>query len=296
MRTLFASFFLFIFSSSFAQITVESERDSDGNVQIYATNSSLIPYTIQFEFSNLQNLSPTGGTYALGVANPGKSKVATLKKVNANQGTNFSFKYTYLKGNIYAKSKTEPVYLIPVEEGVKVLGGKMTHIENRIRSEANNDTYVGVSFRFDDEVEIVAPRKGVIVDMNMDLIEGKENLAFTREENYIEIYHEDGTWTKLMVLKGGYQKVKLGQEVFPGDVLAISGGENYENGRHIRMTVTKIEKDNLGKLKYMVEPVKFWIAGKETAVESSSSFGVEHPKELITAEMSKRELKAYEGK
>ncbi|WP_144605399.1 peptidoglycan DD-metalloendopeptidase family protein [Algoriphagus algorifonticola] len=296
MRILFASFFLFIFSFSFAQITVESERDSEGNVQIYATNSDLIPYTIQFEFSNLQNLSATGGNYAIGVANPGKSKVATLKRGSANQSTNFSFKYSYLKGNIYAKSKSEPVYLIPVKEGTKVLGGNMTHIENRIRSEANNETYVGVSFRFDEEVEIVAPRKGTIVGLKMDLIEGKENLAFSREENYIEIYHEDGTWTKLMVLKGGSERVKLGQEVFPGDVLAVSGGENYENGRHIRMAVTKISKDNLGKLKYEIEPVKFWIQGKEATVESPDSFEVEHPKSLVTAEMSKRELKAYEGR
>jgi len=39
----------------------------------------------------------------------------------------------------------------------------MTHVENTIRPDAKNDMYVGVSFRFDNETEIVAPRKKVLL-------------------------------------------------------------------------------------------------------------------------------------
>lgn len=292
MKYLLALIFFLNTCALFAQIEVESERDREGNVVLTAINPTMVTYTVQVEFPVLQNLRIMGGTDITAVSNPGRSRIGTLKQINENQSTNYSYRYTFVKGNIFGKSKVDPIYLVPVSEGTEVTGMMMTHLENTIRPDAKNDMYVGVSFQFDDETEIVAPRKGIIVEMEMDREEGKENLAFDRGENFIEILHPDGTISKIMVLKGNSQKVELGDEVIPGQVLAISGGQNYQNGRHVRMTVTKVEKDSKGKLTNTIIPVDYFTGAENKKISKAQKIIVSHPNEIVALELSKRELKA----
>jgi len=123
----------------------------------------------------------------------------------------------------------------------------------------------------------------------------KENLDFTRSENHIEIYHEYGTFTKLMVLKPGSEKVKVGDLVFPGDVVADSAGENYRSGPHVRLVTIKTEKDGVDKFKYTAFPVKFFTGTEPIEIPKILELEVDHPKEIIELEMSKKELKKYYG-
>lgn len=297
MRLLIFSSSLFFISYTFsiAQITVESERDKDGNVLIFATNNESIPYSVILKFSTLQNLTTTGGGNVTAIAPPGRSQLTRLKPTIAGQGTGYNYSYTFAKGNVYGKSKEDPAYLIPVTAGTKVTALQMVHLENKLGANRSNDEYVGVSFRFEEPTQIVAPRKGIIAEVKMSNSDLKENLDFTNSENHIEIYHEDGTLTKLMVLKHGSEKVKVGDVVFPGDVLAESAGENYRSGRHVRFVTLRTEKDGLDKFKYSVIPVKFFTSKGNLEISKMLELEVAHPKEIIELEMSKKELKKYYG-
>jgi murein DD-endopeptidase MepM/ murein hydrolase activator NlpD len=294
-----AAFFLLSFLSIQAlnaQITVDTERDKDNNVNFYATNPTEIPYSIILNFSQLQNMTTPAGGNTTAVANPGRTKVATLRPTLAGQGTSYRYSFSTAKGNVYAKSKVNPVYLVPVSQGVVVKAVLNNPIEATIGNESAKANYVGVSFMFDQPTQIVAPRKGIIAEMKMDANVNGENLSFAREENYIEIYHEDGTFTKLTVLKAGSEKVKVGQQVFPGDILAESGGENYSQGPHVRMINIKTVRDN-DRLIYQPIPVMFQSDKGALEIKQYVTFSTVHPEEVIIMEMSKKELKTYqEGK
>ncbi|WP_296699338.1 M23 family metallopeptidase [Algoriphagus sp.] len=292
-KKLLTILFLFTSSTVFSQINIESERDQDGNIILYSVNTENFPYTVMFQFSELQNLTTSSGDVVTAVAMPGKSRATTLKPRQANTPTNYRYSISYVKGNLYGKSKNEPVYFVPVKEGTEITAQNMTHIENRLQPSEQNKEYVGVAFRFDSPTEIVAPRKGIIASISMGEAAEKDNLDFKRDENFIEIYHEDGTLTKLMVLKSGSQKVKVGDMVIPGQVLAESAGENYNSGQHVRMVNMKPAKDGNEKLKYEQFPVKFSTSKGVLQVEELVKFSVVHPEELITVEMSKREMKNY---
>lgn len=280
--------------TSFAQITIETERDENGNVQFFSKNPEIVPYSVILNFETLQNMTSTGGGSVLGVAMPGRIRLATLKPTLAGQGTNYSFTYSFAKGNVYGKNKMAPVYLIPVKEGVKVQAVLMTTIENRLGKDEVENPYRGVSFRFEEPTTIVAPRKGIVSEIKMQENPGGENLDYTSSENQIELYHEDGTFTRIMVLKSGSQKVKVGQVVFPGDELAESGGENYNSGRHVRMVCLKTERLGTEKLKYTNIPVKFSTPTGNREMSQSEELEVIFPEEIIILEMSKKEMKVYE--
>lgn len=290
------SAFLFLISISglHAQITIETESDKDRNVLFYAVNPTSIPYSVILNFSQLQNMTTSGGGNVTAVASPGRSKVATLKPTLAGQGTNFRYSYNFAKGNVYGKTKIEPVYLIPVPEGTQVKGVLNYNIAETLKKE-EYEKYVGISFIFDQPTSIIAPRKGVIAEMKMDYDAEKENLHFSANENYIEIYHEDGTITKLMVLKKGSAKVKVGDLVIPGQILAESSGENYEPGSHVRMVNQRTEKNGPDKLKYTFFPVTFATEEGNIEIKELIEIKVSHPLEIVTLEMNKKELKTFQS-
>lgn len=284
---------IFSFSTLRAQITIETERDPDGNVLFYAVNLAKVPYSVVMNFSQLQNMSTPGGGNVTALASPGRSKVATLKPTLAGQGTNYRYSYSFAKGNVYGKSKIYPIYLIPVPEGTRVKGILNYNIAKTLKKE-EYEKYVGISFNFEKPTLIAAPRKGVIAEMKMDYATDKESLSFSAEENYIEIYHEDGTITKLMVLKSGSAKVEVGDLVLPGQILAESGGENYQQGPHVRMVNQRTEKDGLDKLKYSYFSVVFATEKGNIEIKELGDFTVTHPMEVVTLELNKKELKVFQ--
>jgi hypothetical protein len=75
--------------------------------------------------------------------------------------------------------------------------------------------------------------------------------------------------------------VKVGDVVFPGDVLAESAGENYRSGQHVRLVTLKTEKDGIDKLKYIVIPVKFATQEGNIEIPKMKEFEVFTPKRLL---------------
>lgn len=296
MRFLITFCLIVLFSSSsFSQITTQTEREKDGSISIYTTNEDIVPYTVILNFTSLRNLSTPGGKILVGTARSGKNKITTLKVIRNDATTDLAYKITFAKGEFNARSKNEAVYLFPVTAGKKITALKMTHIENRLLPDQKNNDFVGLSFRLEGEAEVVAPRKGIISDVSMGNQTESQNLDFSRSENFIEIYHEDGTLTKISVLKSGSQMVKKGDIVIPGQVIAMSGGENYNSGSHVRMVNLKLKKDGLDKLTYDAFPVKFAAENEPIEIDQMVELSVVHPEEVILSEMSKRELKKYFG-
>jgi hypothetical protein len=290
---LFSLLALLQFQAS-SQIKLSSERDRDSNILIYAENSDIIPYTVAIEFKNLSNLLPSGGMTTFAVAGPGRTQVAKLKKENPNQSAdNYNYTYRYQKGNIRAKSKEDVPYLVPVSQGVNVRVLPMTNIENTIRNEIVNEGYVGMSFRFDSPTTICAPRKGIVSAIKIDEEVEGQSLSYSALDNYIEIYHEDGTFSRIMVLKAGSAKVNLGDWVYPGDPIAESAGEKYNTGPHVRMVQRRLvrKEDELN-----LENVEIKLYDQERGaipITEGTNIHVTHPEELVQKEMSKREKKKF---
>ncbi|MFC5627187.1 M23 family metallopeptidase [Algoriphagus winogradskyi] len=286
---------LFSSHTTFSQITIETEWNSDGDIELYATNTERLPYTVLIDVTAHNNVLPIGSS-GLVVARSGRSKVSTLKRRTEGQSTSISYTYSFIKGDYFAKSRSEPLYLIPLPEGTLASGIRMTHIENHLQPEKANMDYVGISFRFDLPTEILAPRKGIVSAVSMEQYDEKQNLDYDRSENFIELFHDDGSLTKIMVLRPGSQKVKVGQEVFPGDVLAESAGEEYNSGLHVRLVNMKPIKDEEGKLKYLLEPMKFVFKEGQSDFPETQKVEVAYPEEIVTAEMNKKEKKTFAEK
>jgi hypothetical protein len=291
MRLRFFLFLFFGYTAVFAQIKFETESDKDGNITIYADNQDIIPTTLEIEFATLLNLISTNGKKIFTVAYPGRSVVARLKRSNMNQNTSLNYSTKMYRGNYIDKSKNEVVYLLPIQEGQKVTIQPLENIENFFKGESENKNYVGTAIYFEEPTIICAPRKGIVSGIKMGEQVKGSNLTFNSSENFIEIYHEDGTFTRLIVLEAGSEKVKLGDVVFPGQGLASSSGDKYSSGMHVKMFQTRLQKIN-NSIVQKALPVKLFVEGQEvSSEESKADLIVSHPQHLIIKEMNKKELK-----
>ncbi|WP_289028780.1 hypothetical protein, partial [uncultured Algoriphagus sp.] len=217
----FTAILLVLFSAGLlqAQVQIVADQDMEKNLTLIAYNTSEIPYTIQIEFVSLENLKSLQGDLIFKVARPGKTNLVNLQSIYINEKTSFNYRTQLFKGEYLPNTTSDFPYLVPFENGV-------TFSMRRIIPKANpaipveNLPYTGVLFFTDSPTQICAPRKGIVSEMRMDLATTSEEIADFESENFIEIYHQDGTFSRLSGLKEGSEKVSIGEMVIPGQIIA----------------------------------------------------------------------------
>ncbi|MGY6745070.1 MAG: hypothetical protein ACXIUQ_20225 [Cecembia sp.] len=274
-----------------AQIKVVSEWDSNQNLNLIAYSQENIPYIIRLEFFDLENLASSEGDMVYTVAKKGKTQLIQFTKIYENLETRFRYDSKLYKGTFVSQDQAK--YLIPLQEGHTCHIKPLVAAKSSQNSSREANEYAGVGFYFTAPAVICSPRKGVVTDMKMDVKLLEEDIEFTDQENFIDIYHEDGTFTRLSVLQPGSQKVNIGDQVLPGQELALSAGENYRKGRHVKMVQSGWKLDR-GEITWINFPVRLVEANKEVFSNLEMlNASVIHPLEIIISEMTKKESKKY---
>lgn len=293
----FTAILLALFSAGLlqAQVQIVADQDMEKNLTLIAFNTSEIPYTIQIEFVNLENLKSLEGDLIFKVARPGKTNLVTLQSIYINEKTSFKYRTQLFKGEYLPNTTSDFPYLVPFENGV-------TFSMRRIIPKANpaipveNLPYTGVLFFTDSPTQICAPRKGIVSEMRMDLATTSKEIADFESENFIEIYHQDGTFSRLSGLKEGSEKVSIGEMVIPGQIIAEHCDPTNDSEYQIKMIQSRWDFSEKG-MEWINFPVNLETANAhlksdETADDLTST----HSEKLIIKEMDKKELKKYRKK
>ncbi len=277
----------FVGNPLFAQVDIVAEQDQDRNLTLISFNKSQIPYTVQIEFLQLDNLESLEGNILFKVAEPGKTDLLKLQSIYTNEKTGFRYNTKLFKGNLEIFNPERTPYLVPLEEGTSTSMRPLTVQNSGIVD------YAGVGFFFENKAVICAPRKGTVSEMKMDQVFNNSGPADLESENFIEIYHQDGTFTRLSGLEANSSKVHVGEAVFPGQAIAESSSPNNESVHHVKMIQSRWEMNEKGVI-WVNFPVSIFTDQKEVlSIETLDKLNSNHPTELITKEMDKKELKNF---
>ncbi len=145
----------------YAQVTVYSEYDKDGNVSIFSDNSHVIPYSILLDITTAENLDSNGNTM---VAYPGKTTLLKLKRRDPMKSTRINFSYKTVKGKYIQRGKRDIPYLLPVPEGQEVMVMKIYSLQD-FDLPVEDRHQMGASIRFEQPTLICAPRKGIVSEI-----------------------------------------------------------------------------------------------------------------------------------
>lgn len=288
-------YFLFLFlqlpvlavAQTEKEVVVNYERSPKGNVTFYAETDSYIPYTISLTFSQLTNTTYHERVVHDAPIKRGKTRLLTLHPTTENSPIGFSYRYTYRKGNNRLETDTNYVYLFPITECKVARATYMISLDKALERE-DRKCVTGLGFFTTAGDTIFASRGGLVTEVVDNSASTSENTTFHATENYVEVFHKDGTFLRYKLFRNNCIFVSPGDNVIPGQPLGIIGGENYKQGSHLRFSIYCPDLESHSYI-----PV-FFLSPEETGKpEADKIYKSWHPVEIITREMSKKKKKEF---
>jgi hypothetical protein len=309
---LIAGLFLFLRQRSLSQerlIVCSNERNADNSYIIWADSKASAEYTVRLNFVTLTGYSTTLTGYNATASpvyfktvNPGRTQLTRLTPMtNSFSGHMFNYTYQYFPGRPFNRSPdTNVVYLMPATAGNALRVAKVSSIEERLGQERTEEFHAaGFIYKLGDT--ICASRAGTVYIATDDDKEGeKKTQTYTDKRNKIAIEHRDGTLGHYSILAPVQLLVAPGDLVLPGQPIAIFNKESDKY--HVFMAVTYLEEKKLtgqeigsGEKRpslYTELPMQFFTAeNHREPLQVHNTYIVAHPKEVIVAELSKKEKK-----
>ena len=226
-------FFLFLCLSANAQLIELTSEQTDKGYQIFAKNLKHCPVSVKFDFDmkNLRSTEDANQTFVI-PAKAEKHLVTELLVKDLYKPSEFDVKTKSNYGNHNLQSydadfqyhlpfKTNETYVI--SQGYN--GRFSHHGENALDFELPNGT------------EIYAARGGVVVDIVQNFSRSCTQPQCEEYNNFITVYHDDGTFADYTHIKRNGAIVQEGDKVEIGQLLGYSGKVGFASGPHLHFMV-----------------------------------------------------------
>ena len=226
--------------------------ENKGDIDFYIENLFLMHVSTTLFIQNIQGYtSKSTLPYKLVLEGKQKVKALTLRNSSLKKHVgSFSSHISWSKGSIDAKEDKNFIYALPFHNSQRVsqgFNGKTSH--------KGNGRYA-VDFAMQIGTPVYAARAGKVVEVIQRHNKHGMSLAMRQYANYIIIEHSDKTLGRYFHLKQNSVKVKLGDTIKKGKLIALSGNTGRTSGPHLHFVVTKAEavRDDY---RSMSIPIKF---------------------------------------
>jgi len=205
----------------------------EGGAHLLVTNS--LPATVSIrvtaELDNAKSDYPLPATFVV----PARTALhlVTMEQLDQFKGWNLSWGYSYNLGDFRAKPDPEQVYKVPFRGRFRLTQGW-----NGSFSHQGWQRYA-VDFTMPEGTDVCAARDGVVARVTDHNKTGGNDPRFKMSANEIMIVHRDGMITQYAHLKHVGAKVKVGDRVKAGQVIALSGNTGYSTEAHLHFAVLK---------------------------------------------------------
>jgi len=230
------------------RVRVVTRRDGDVT-HFLVENLERTEVTMTFNF-DLGNLKSTVDFPFTATIPPQQTKEAfSLSPINPDEPWNYSFTNYHNLGSSEAIHDDSYRYSLPYAPGSSFrvsqgYDGKFSH---------KGSNRFAIDWRMPEGTPVHAARGGFVVKVKDDSDRGGGDVKFDTFNNYVLIRHDDGTLGQYCHLKKGGVKVREGDVVNDGDLLAHSGNTGFSSGPHLHFSVFKTKN---GKERESI-PVQF---------------------------------------
>ncbi len=211
----------------------------EGKTVVFADNNEFCPVSVLIRTELLNMKSSLKAPYVLVPAKTKRFVLMEISVINLKKEFNFKYQSSFFLGDInLRKYDIDFPYSLPYKEGEEYsigqgYNGKISH-----QGEFALDFIMPIG------TEITAARDGIVVDVqdsNTETCMSKDCAEFN---NYIVIYHEDGTMAEYTHIDTKGSLVKKGDVVKRGDKIGLSGNIGWSSGPHLHFFsfVSDIEK------------------------------------------------------
>lgn len=230
---LLALLFLIIGQANAQQnVKVYAENTPEG-ISIYVDNFEYCPITIAVDF-NLKNMilaANNQGSYLIKGSSK-KELLTSVTVIDKHKPSKFDYTYSVGFGDSNQKEYDKDfTYYLPFEKGSSFglhqgYNGSFSHQDEN-----------ALDFTMPVGTPITAVRDGVVVkvvESNVLVCPKKECAKYN---NYLLIYHSDGTFAEYTHIKKNGVLVNVGDKITQGQIIANSGNTGWSSGPHLHLVI-----------------------------------------------------------
>ena len=205
----------------------------DDRIQLRAENRSEFPitYTVRVRSRDLQTAGPRTVTRTL----PGRdSEVAvSLRQTASSPGGKYRFSYDWTVGDRNAIHDDDHLYRLPYASGksyrvIQGFGSRFSH---------TGLEQFAIDFLMKEGTPVHAARGGVVARLEESNSIGCWKDGCGRYANYVVVLHDDGTTGEYYHLLKDGVLVDVGERVFAGQKIALSGNTGHTTVAHLHFAV-----------------------------------------------------------
>lgn len=222
---------------------IEVLEERVGTVAVFSLrNPQLAEMTVSLGFT-LENLTPSVPVPFQLVLAPHHTTppLISLRPTDPGKPWHYSYYNYFTWGAPFARHSASQLYRLPYAPGsaYRVLqghDGTFSHLgENRF----------AIDFAMPEGTPVCAARDGQVVLVRDGFENGEPDPAYKKRANLIFVRHADATLGEYLHLLKGGMKVKRGDLVHAGEVLAFSGNSGYTQGPHLHFMVFRAKDSKM---------------------------------------------------
>ena len=261
-KHLLAIFFLCLFcSSAFGQIKLKTySKKIEGGFEFFADNDEYCPVSVKVDFT-LNNMKSSNGNHETFVI-PARSKGVLISKITFIKRARYGFssKINYNYGNhLVAKHNDDYVYNLPFakDEKFRVSQG---YLGKRTHKNEN-----ALDFSMPIGTNIYAARDGKVIKVVDTNVKTCDKIECAKYNNSVLVYHKDGTFSNYLHINTNSAKVKAGDIIEKGQLIAESGNIGWSSGPHLHFVVfnQQLKERKTLKTKFKVKEEAVFLKEKE---------------------------------
>lgn len=277
---------------------ISYEVRNDNEVVFNYEKSYAGAVTLRMEFSTLSNClfqrqftkvidGPTG-------------VLCTLRPVDPEKPVRFRYRYRYFHGALVKDYQPYKKYLLPFPEGSKITAEQLYNLEERYFGAKQPDNWYALRLFSDKPDTVHAIRSGKVTKVIKHHPLNK-SYHYTSNRNEVIIEHRDGTRARYVGFAPNEIFMAPGDLIYAGEPIGTMRESDQHAALDLFIYYTKsIDFDFRGPQTFDQKAVQYeYIEPTFIHTEGASSliphtpFRVAHPKEAITAEMTRRERRRY---
>ncbi|WP_103071173.1 M23 family metallopeptidase [Aquimarina sediminis] len=208
-------------------------EETETGFKILADNDEFSPVSAKIDF-RLENLSSSNGNNKVFVvpAQTKKHTITDLNVIDRKKRIKLGYESTYNHGDHTLKKYDKDFkYYLPFSKGAEYW---LSQGYNGSISHQNENA---LDFKMPIGTKIYAARGGVVIDIEESYRKSCTTSECAKYNNFILVYHNDGTFAEYTHIKKDGAKVKIGDHIKIGQFIGYSGDVGWATGPHLHFIV-----------------------------------------------------------